>query len=86
MEYRTPGAHYLNKNGQVKRPMNAFMVWARDYRGYLAQAMPNATNSEISVRLGQEWAKLKPEEKQYFYKIAERIKRKHRSDFPGISL
>ena len=84
MEYRTPGAHFLNKNGQVKRPMNAFMVWAREYRGYLAAAMPNATNSEISVKLGQEWSKLRPEQKQYFYKIAEAIKRKHRSDYPGI--
>lgn len=82
-EYRTPGANYKNKNGRVKRPMNAFMVWAREFRGRLAAAMPNATNSEISVTLGQVWANLAPEDKRQYYDIAERIKMQHRRDFPG---
>ena len=33
--------------------MNAFMVWARLYRPFLANEYPNANNSEISIRLGQ---------------------------------
>ncbi|XP_053407277.1 uncharacterized protein LOC123546980 [Mercenaria mercenaria] len=82
IEYRTPGAHYKNKNGKIKRPMNAFMVWARDYRGYLASSMPNATNSEISVKLGQIWASMPPEEKKQYYDVAEKIKAKHRQDYP----
>jgi len=51
--YRTPVASSYNRNGNVKRPMNAFMVWARLYRPYLANEYPNANNSEISIRLGQ---------------------------------
>ena len=51
--YRTPGASSYNRNGNVKRPMNAFMVWARLYRPFLANEYPNANNSEISIRLGQ---------------------------------
>ena len=85
-EYRTPGANYKNKNGRVKRPMNAFMVWAREFRGRLAAAMPHATNSEISVTLGQVWASLAPDDKRKYYNIAERIKQKHRRDFPGMVL
>jgi len=50
---RTPGASSYNRNGNVKRPMNAFMVWARLYRPFLASEYPNANNSEISIRLGQ---------------------------------
>lgn len=84
-EYRTPGANYKNKNGRVKRPMNAFMVWAREFRGRLAAAMPNATNSDISVTLGQVWAALSSEDKKQYYEAAERIKQKHRQDFPGMS-
>lgn len=63
--------------------MNAFMVWARDYRGHLASSMLNATNSEISVKLGQIWASMTPEEKKQYYDIAEKIKAKHRKDYPG---
>jgi len=82
-EYKTPGANNRNKNGRVKRPMNAFMAWARDFRGQLAASMPRATNSEISVTLGRIWASLPAEEKQYYYDLAERIKQKHRQDYPS---
>jgi len=51
--YRSPAASSYNRNGNVKRPMNAFMVWARLYRPFLASEYPNANNSEISIRLGQ---------------------------------
>lgn len=54
--YRTPGVSSYNRNGNVKRPMNAFMVWARLYRPFLANEYPNANNSEISIRLGQVFA------------------------------
>lgn len=83
MVYRTPGANNYNRNGNVKRPMNAFMVWARQYRPYLAGQFPNANNSEISIRLGQVWNDMTEEEKKPFYVEAERIKNKHKQDYPG---
>ena len=83
MVYRTPGANNYNRNGNVKRPMNAFMVWARQYRPYLAGQFPNANNSEISIRLGQVWNDMTEEEKKPFYIEAERIKNKHKQDYPG---
>ncbi|XP_062593534.1 uncharacterized protein LOC134255018 [Saccostrea cucullata] len=83
IEYRQNGTNYLNRNGKIKRPMNAFMLWAREFRGKLAERMPNASNAEISVGLGQVWANLPASEKQYFYLEAERIKNQHRRDFPG---
>ncbi|KAL4231936.1 Transcription factor SOX-30 [Mactra antiquata] len=83
VEYKTPGANNKNKNGRIKRPMNAFMVWAREYRSYLATSMPHATNSEISVKLGQIWASMKADDKRTYYDIAEKIKTKHRKDYPG---
>ena len=63
--------------------MNAFMLWAREFRGKLAEQMPNASNAEISVGLGQVWANLPTLEKQHFYLEAERVKNQHRRDFPG---
>ncbi|ESO98398.1 hypothetical protein LOTGIDRAFT_80376, partial [Lottia gigantea] len=66
----------------IKRPMNAFMVWARTYRGYLAQTMPNATNAEISVKLGQVWNEMTSEEKKPFYAEADQIKNQHKKDHP----
>lgn len=83
MTYRTPGASNVNRSGNVKRPMNAFMVWAREYRPKLANQLPNSNNAEISIKLGQVWNDLTNEEKKPFYEEAERIKTKHKLDHPG---
>ncbi|NXY69371.1 SOX30 factor, partial [Glareola pratincola] len=72
-----------DKNGHVKRPMNAFMVWARIHRPALAKANPAANNAEISVQLGLEWSKLTEEQKQPYYDEARKIKQRHREEFPG---
>lgn len=72
-----------DKSGHVKRPMNAFMVWARIHRPALARANPKANNAEISVQLGLEWSKLTEEQKQPYYDEAHKIKQKHREEFPG---
>ncbi|NWQ87671.1 SOX30 factor, partial [Burhinus bistriatus] len=72
-----------DKSGHVKRPMNAFMVWARIHRPALAKANPAANNAEISVQLGLEWSKLTEEQKQPYYDEARKIKQRHREEFPG---
>ncbi|NWU63727.1 SOX30 factor, partial [Pterocles burchelli] len=72
-----------DKSGHVKRPMNAFMVWARIHRPALAKANPAASNAKISVQLGLEWSKLTEEQKQPYYDEAHKIKQKHREEFPG---
>ncbi len=81
--YRTPGAQNVNRNGNIKRPMNAFMVWARKYRPFLAAQYPNANNSEISIRLGQLWNDMSESEKKPFYDESDKIKSQHKKDYPG---
>ncbi|NXH14364.1 SOX30 factor, partial [Bucco capensis] len=71
-----------DKSGHVKRPMNAFMVWARIHRSNLAKANPQANNAEISVQLGLEWSKLTEEQKKPYYDEAHKIRLKHSAEFP----
>lgn len=51
--YKTSGTTRINKNGRVKRPMNAFMVWARMHRSTIAAYVPKQANSKISMMLGE---------------------------------
>ena len=62
--------------------MNAFMCWARSARSYLCQKLPSLKNADVSVKLGQIWADMTPEQKQPYFDEAERIKRQHREEFP----
>ena len=72
----------INPDGTPKRPMNAFMIFARKRRPEVAADNPNLRTGEISKLLSAEWKSIDTESKQFYLTKAKELKENFTSIFP----
>merc|ERR1712129_371164 len=67
----------------IKRPMNAFMIWAQTERRNLQSLHPELDNCSISKILGRRWREMEGAEKQFYYDQQAALATLHMQKYPG---
>lgn len=75
-------AQTLNADGTPKRPMNAFMIFARRRRPQVSAENQSMRTGEISKLLSKEWNTMLPELKQFYIDRAKELKDTFNASYP----
>ena len=74
----------ISRDGHhIKRPLNSFMVWAKEKRRTMNRDNPKMRNAEISKILGEEWRQMPEEAKQPYVEEAVRLRKQHKVNHPN---
>ncbi|XP_068230187.1 transcription factor SOX-8-like isoform X2 [Palaemon carinicauda] len=79
---KIPLANNERRKVHVKRPMNAFMVWAQEARRKLSCSHRQVHNAELSKSLGRIWRGMTEDQKRPFIERADQLRRKHKQEYP----
>ncbi|XP_042235961.1 transcription factor SOX-8-like isoform X2 [Homarus americanus] len=79
---KIPLANNERRKVHVKRPMNAFMVWAQEARRKLSCSHRQVHNAELSKSLGRIWRGMTEDQKRPFIERADHLRRKHKQEYP----
>ncbi|EAU87145.2 hypothetical protein CC1G_05834 [Coprinopsis cinerea okayama7 len=72
----------LNADGTPKRPMNAFMIFARRRRPQVSAENQSLRTGEVSKLLSKEWSTMPASEKQFYQEQAKLLKDSFNSKYP----
>ncbi|KAI9461071.1 hypothetical protein F5148DRAFT_1215787 [Russula earlei] len=72
----------LNSDGTPRRPMNAFMIFARRRRPQVSAANQTMRTGDISKILSKEWNSMDMADKQFYLDQAKRLKETFNSKYP----
>lgn len=72
----------LNADGTPKRPMNAFMIFARRRRPQVSAENQSLRTGEVSKLLSKEWSSMPASEKQFYQEQAKLLKDSFNSKYP----
>ncbi|KAJ6483620.1 hypothetical protein C8R47DRAFT_566281 [Mycena vitilis] len=81
-DHSTLTSQTLNADGTPKRPMNAFMIFARRRRPQVSAENQSMRTGDISKILSQEWKAMLPADKQFYLTQAKQLKESFNKKYP----
>jgi hypothetical protein len=73
----------LKDNVKIRRPPNAYIIFAKEWRKILAAQNPGENCQQISTRLGAMWKSLTDDERDHYMHTAHKLEIEHRRKYPN---